>query len=96
MTAVRIGQITVEFSIPESVGMRMPIAGEMANNPHGSAVAFHPVFLEIGARLPLHPYVRRVLREFMIAPSQLNPNGWRIVIGMYALWHGLGFPALTI
>ncbi|KAI9200808.1 hypothetical protein LWI28_013443 [Acer negundo] len=35
-------------------------------------------------------------QEFTIALTQLNPNGWRVVIGMYALWRGLGFPALTV
>ncbi|TXG58291.1 hypothetical protein EZV62_016120 [Acer yangbiense] len=96
MTAERLGQIAKEFSIRESVGMRMPLAREQVSNPHGVSVAFHPAFLEIGAKLPLHPYIRRVFREFVIASAQLNPNGWRVVIGMYALWCGMGFPAPTL
>ena len=92
----RIGLIAAEFSILDSVGMRMPLSGELASNPHGTAVAFHPAFLEIGARLPLHPYIRRICQEFMIAPAQLNPNAWRVVIGMYALWRSLGFLAPTL
>ena len=96
MTAIRISQIATEFSIPDSVGMRMPAVGELASNPMGVAVAFHPAFLEIGARLPLHPYIRRVLRECSVAPAQLNPNAWRVVIGMFALWRRLGFPEPTL
>ncbi|KAI9173999.1 hypothetical protein LWI28_010145 [Acer negundo] len=90
----RIGQIAVEFLIPKLVGIRMP--GEMASNSDGVSMAFHPAFLEIGARLPLQPYIRRVLRELMITLAQLNLDGWRVVIGMYALWCGLGFLAPTL
>ncbi|KAK3180688.1 hypothetical protein Dsin_000077 [Dipteronia sinensis] len=92
MTNMKTGQIAVDFSIHNS-GMRMTSDGEIASNPAGVFVAFHLAFLEIRARLPLHPYIRRVFREFGIAPAQLNPSGWRIVIGMYALWHSIGFLA---
>ncbi|KAI9169011.1 hypothetical protein LWI28_005474 [Acer negundo] len=54
LNATRVGQIAEEFLIPDLVDVRMLVAGQMASNPHGSSVAFHPAFLEIGARLPLH------------------------------------------
>ena len=91
----KLKKIAMEFSIPRSVGLRIPREGEKASNPVGSAVAFHPAFLEIGARLPLQPYIRRVLREIGIAPAQLNPNAWRIVIGMYSLWRSMKYPDPT-
>ena len=45
--------------------------------------------------MPLQPYIRRVLREIGIAPAQLNPNAWRIVIWMYSLWRSMKYPAPT-
>ena len=72
--ARKLSRLATEFSIPRTVGMRVPRDGEKASNPEGTSVAFHPAFLEIGARLPLQQYIRRVLREIGIAPAQLNPN----------------------
>ncbi|KAI9169783.1 hypothetical protein LWI28_017607 [Acer negundo] len=95
LNVTRISQIAKEFSISDTVGMRMPLEGEKVSNPNGVSVAFHPAFLEIGARLPFHPYASKVLYDFMLASAQLNPNGWRIMIGMYSLWRNLGFSTLT-
>ena len=91
----KLTSLASEFSIPRSVGLRLPIGGEKASNPEGASAIFHPAFLEIGIRLPLHPFVRRVLREIGVAPGQLNPNAWRIVIGMYSLWRSMEFPKPT-
>ena len=91
----KLHKLATEFSIPRTVGLRIPKEGERASNPEGTSVAFHPAFLEIGARLPLQPYLRRVLREIGIAPAQLNPNGWRVLIGMYSLWKGMKYPPPT-
>ena len=65
----KLDRIVVEYSIPSSVGLRMPLPGEMASNHEGAFAAFHPAFLEIGVRLPLHPYIWRVLREIGVAPA---------------------------
>ncbi|KAL5816874.1 hypothetical protein ACOSQ3_025252 [Xanthoceras sorbifolium] len=75
-----------EFSIPSDVGLRIPNMGEQVSNPEPGCVAIHPAFLEIGMCLPLQPYVRRFLREVGLAPAQLSPNSWRILIGMWCLW----------
>ncbi|KAL5831442.1 hypothetical protein ACOSQ4_016796 [Xanthoceras sorbifolium] len=79
-----------EFSIPPSVVVRPPRDDEPASGPRLGSVAFHPTIYEVGAKLPLQPYLRRVLREIGIAPAQLNPNGWRILIGMWSLWKDIG------
>ncbi|KAK2662178.1 hypothetical protein Ddye_000752 [Dipteronia dyeriana] len=86
MAETRIGQIMVELSVLNSVDMRLSAVGELPSNPNRSSVAFHLAFLEVGARLPLQPYIQRVLHEIGVAPAQLNPNVWRIIIRMHALW----------
>ncbi|KAL5774280.1 hypothetical protein ACOSP7_011837 [Xanthoceras sorbifolium] len=82
----RLSVFREEFSIPSDVGLRIPNMGEQVSNPEPGCVAIHPAFLEIGMCLPLQPYVRRFLREVGLAPAQLSPNSWRILIGMWCLW----------
>ncbi|KAL5813996.1 hypothetical protein ACOSQ4_024637 [Xanthoceras sorbifolium] len=79
-----------EFSIPSSVVVRIPRDGELASGPEPDSMTFHPAFLEVGFRLPLQPFLKRVLREIEIALAQLNPNGWRILVGIWSLWKVLG------
>ncbi|KAL2533147.1 hypothetical protein Adt_06498 [Abeliophyllum distichum] len=47
-------------------------------------MALNQAVLAAGLRLPL--------REWRIAPTQLCPNGWRILLGFHILWNQLGFP----
>ena len=39
-----------------------------------------------GARLPLHLLVPGVLVHWGLAPSQLNPNAYKIMARMHILW----------
>ncbi|KAL5846259.1 hypothetical protein ACOSQ3_009783 [Xanthoceras sorbifolium] len=82
----RLSVFREEFSIPSNVGLRIPNMGEQVSNPELGCVAIPLAFLEIGMCLPLQPYVRRFLREVGLAPAQLSPNSWRILIGMWYLW----------
>ncbi|KAL5774552.1 hypothetical protein ACOSP7_012109 [Xanthoceras sorbifolium] len=75
-----------EFSIPPEVGLRIPNEGERATDPEPGSAAFHPSFMELGVRLPLQPYLRRFLRDIGLAPAQISPNGWRVLIGMWSMW----------
>ena len=37
-------------------------------------VCFFEVAFENGLNLPLHPFIKRVLKHFNVCPSQLSPN----------------------
>jgi len=37
-------------------------------------------------RLPLNAFAREILTRLNIAPNQLNPNGWRIIVAMQVSW----------
>ncbi|KAL2465639.1 Uncharacterized protein Adt_41490 [Abeliophyllum distichum] len=45
-----------------------------------------------GMRLPLHPMLRRILRAYDLAPTQIAPNGWSQMVGGMYLWfrHSFG------
>ncbi|KAL2497711.1 Uncharacterized protein Adt_23261 [Abeliophyllum distichum] len=55
-----------------------------------------PAMLAAGLRLPFPRIVRKFLREWGIAPTQLCPNGWRILLGFLILWDQLGFPRPSV
>ncbi|KAL5855491.1 hypothetical protein ACOSQ4_005293 [Xanthoceras sorbifolium] len=74
-----------EFSIPLEVGLRIPNEWERATDPELGSAAIHPAFMELGVMLPLQPYLRRFLRDIGLAPAQISPNGWRVLIGMWSL-----------
>ena len=42
--------------------------------------------------ISLHPFFCDVLANFSIAPTQLAPNGWRIMAGFVVLHHYAGMP----
>ena len=46
----------------------------------------YEVYLLCSVRFPLNAFAREVLHRLCIAPNQLNPNGWRIIMAMQVLW----------
>ena len=39
-----------------------------------------------GLTLPLNAFAREILTRLGIAPNELNPNGWQIIVAMQVLW----------
>jgi hypothetical protein len=48
--------------------------------------------LEAGMRVPLHGFFSEALAHFGLAPTQVVPNGWRIMAGFVVLCHYAGVP----
>ena len=61
-------------------------------------VCFFEVTFDNGLRFPLHPFMKRVLQNFNICPSQLAPNGWGILVGLLASFRDkvLCIPSLAL
>ena len=61
-------------------------------------VCFFEVAFDNGFRFPLHPFIKRVLQQFNVCPSQLSPNGWGILVGLLVLFRdrGLGVPSIAL
>ncbi|KAM3207995.1 hypothetical protein ACQJBY_062966 [Aegilops geniculata] len=60
--------------------------------PPPGCVCVYAEALEAGMRVPLHGFFCDVLAHFGIAPTQLAPNGWRILAGFLVLCHSAGVP----
>ena len=68
------------FQFPERVHVRRPINEDRACHLFPSEVCFYKAAFTCGLRLPVHPFIMELLGFFGIAPKQLMPNLWRIVV----------------
>ncbi|KAL2497991.1 hypothetical protein Adt_23541 [Abeliophyllum distichum] len=84
------------YRIPDDIEFVVPGPDDRADDPSLGAVALNQAILGAGLRLPFPRVVKKFLRDWGIAPTQLCPNGWRILIGLLVLWDQLGFPRPSI
>ena len=61
-------------------------------------VCFFEVAFDNGLCFPLHPFIKRVLQNFNVCPSQLSPNFWGILVGLLVFFRdkGLGVPSIAL
>ena len=61
-------------------------------------VCFFEVAFDNGLLFPLHPFMKGVLQHFNVCPSQLSPNGWGILVGLFVFFRdrGLGVPSIAL
>ncbi|KAL2542844.1 Uncharacterized protein Adt_03822 [Abeliophyllum distichum] len=76
------------YRIPDDIEFFIPGRNDRADDPSFGCVALNQAVLAAG---PFPRIVRKFLREWRIAPTQLCPNNWRIMIGFLILWDQLGF-----
>ncbi|KAL2512028.1 Plus3 domain-containing protein [Abeliophyllum distichum] len=80
------------YMIPDDIEFFVLGPNDRVDDPPLGCVALNQVVLAAGLRLPFPRMARKFLREWGIAPTQLCPNGWRILVGFLILWNQLGFP----
>ena len=49
-------------------------------------ICFYEATFTCELRLPIHPFIMELLGFFGIAPRQLMPNSWRIVVNCMEIW----------
>ncbi|KAL2454027.1 Uncharacterized protein Adt_48475 [Abeliophyllum distichum] len=81
-----------QYRIPSDIELILPGPNERACFPREGCTALHLNAFVSGMRLPLHPMLRRILRAYALAPTQVSPNGWSQMVGGMYLWfrHSFG------
>ena len=75
-----VGRFKDGFRFPERVRVRRPTNEDRACHFFPGEICFYEAAFTCGLRLPVHPFIMELLGFFGIAPGQLIPNSWRIVV----------------
>ncbi|KAL0011655.1 hypothetical protein SO802_006763 [Lithocarpus litseifolius] len=81
-----LSKIRDRFQFLDKVRVRLPHEKERACHFFPGEVCFYKVAFLSGLRLPVHPFIMELLGCFGIAPGQLMPNSWRIVVSCMGIW----------
>lgn len=83
LTKSDLEKIAMEYHIDTNrYHLSLPKSSERANSyfPCKHTFCFYADAFKAGLRLPLHPLISEVLSEFSVAPTQIPPNSWRVLI----------------
>ena len=75
------------FQFPDRVRVHLPHEEERACHFSPGEVCFYEAAFQSRLRFPIHPFIMDLLDRFGIAPGQLMPNSWRIVVSCMGIWH---------
>ena len=78
-------QIRTRYQILEDVVIRIPNLDERACS-QVEDVAFYEVTMTAELRFPVQPFIRELLDFLSLAPGQVAPNGWRVIIAFMVMW----------
>ncbi|XP_075672036.1 uncharacterized protein LOC142641480 isoform X2 [Castanea sativa] len=81
-----LGRFRERFQFPERVRVRLPSKEDRACHSFPGEVCFYESSFICGLRLPVHPFFMELLDRYGIAPGQLMPNSWRILVSCMGIW----------
>ena len=85
-----LGRFKNRFHFLKRVRVRLPNKVDRACHFFTREVCFYVATFVCGLRFPIHLFLMELLDHFGIAPGQLMPNFWRIVVSCMRMW-----PAIT-
>ena len=74
------------FQFPEGTKACLPRKDEKTCAFAHGEVCFYEAAFSCGLRFPVHPFIMKLLHHLNLAPGQLMPNSWRIVISCMVIW----------
>ena len=81
-----VGRFKDRFQFPEHVHVRQPINEDRAYHFFPGEIYFYEAAFTCRFRLPVHLFIMELLGFSSIAPGQLMPNSWRIVVNCMEIW----------
>ena len=81
-----VGRFKDRFQFPERIRVRRPTNEDRACHFFLGEICFYKAAFTCGLRLPIYPFIMELLGFFGIAPGQLMPNSWRIVVNRMEIW----------
>ena len=75
-----------KFQFPKGVSIRLPRPNEKACTFAHDKVSFYEATYSCGLHFSIHPFIMQLLFALNVAPSQLVPNAWRMIIGYMSIW----------
>ncbi|KAL9441425.1 hypothetical protein AB3S75_020002 [Citrus x aurantiifolia] len=81
-----LDDLRLRYSIPGEIPLKIPGKKDTPSWPPRGYVTLFLESFKYGLRCPLQPYFTRILNGLNLTPGQLNPNGWRVLSGLFILW----------
>ena len=82
-TVDELNNLRSRYGIPADIPFRAPGKKDTPSRPPRGYVTLFQDSFKLGMRCPLQPYFARILSGLNLAPGQLNPNGWRVLSGLF-------------
>ncbi|KAM3208010.1 hypothetical protein ACQJBY_062980 [Aegilops geniculata] len=95
LTQDAVDALCRKHGVPTAYTARPAGDRRASTRPPERAVCLYAHALEAGARVPLHGFFSEALTHFGIAPGQLAPSGWRVLVGFVVLCHDAGVQPST-
>ena len=86
LDAETVARFKDRFQFPARVRVRRPDDEDRACHFFPGEICFYETAFSCGIRFPVHPFIMELLDHFGIAPGQLMPNSWRIVVNCMEIW----------
>ena len=81
-----LADLRLRYSIPSEILLKIPGKNDTPSRPPRGYVTMFLESFKYGLRCPLQPYFAWIFNGLNLAPGQLNPNGWRVLSGLFILW----------
>lgn len=87
VTQIELDELHRHFHVLHSISMRAPEMGELPQQvcKELGEIAFPKVALEYKVRLPIAPFIRKLLSEFPQHPLQVSPTLWEYCLALCVL-----------
>ena len=98
MSLKELRSIRERYDIALFVGMRSNPRGYDRSHPPKGAIGMFALVLAAKFRVPMDSYERAILTHLQLAPIQLTPNSWRLLLGLRAAFREMGYgdPSLAL